>query len=356
MEIMTQKRNRQTTGAALRQAIVAGGFKPGQKLMSTRELSERYGVAVKTAHEALGDLVREGLLVRTPGKGTFIAEPRPEPQAATARSVALLLSPDQHLWGDLSHCLTKELWLRGYRATLIPPERLADDADWAEFLAEGHLALVVPDLGLAENCLRRNPQVKVIALMADFVPGFPGDVIWVDSYQSAYDGTRRLASLGLTRIGCCGNGILHPTPPGGWLGEAELLRQGYLDALRDAKLEPDQLVDPVALLGEGRSMTDHFRERGFPQAFFCGSDHRAANIADAAKELGLRVPEDLKLIGVNNTPWAEAYSLTSFDSRPDLIAHECGKLLDDLAEKGGGSPRHHRVMIRSALVVRQSCP
>ncbi|MEI8342046.1 MAG: GntR family transcriptional regulator [Verrucomicrobiota bacterium] len=48
------------------------------KLPPTSELAARWGIPVASAHEALAQLVREGLLVRQPGKGTFVSLGRRE--------------------------------------------------------------------------------------------------------------------------------------------------------------------------------------------------------------------------------------------------------------------------------------
>ena len=48
-------------------------LRPGDMLPSERQLCSDYGVSRITVREALGQLVSEGLLVRTQGKGTFVA-------------------------------------------------------------------------------------------------------------------------------------------------------------------------------------------------------------------------------------------------------------------------------------------
>ena len=48
-------------------------LRPGDMLPSERQLCADYGVSRITVREALGQLVSEGLLVRTQGKGTFVA-------------------------------------------------------------------------------------------------------------------------------------------------------------------------------------------------------------------------------------------------------------------------------------------
>src|SRR3569833_738583 len=60
----------------LTQQIMGGDFQPGTLMPSERELSDRYGISRMTVRQALGEMVKEGLLLREQGKGTFVAEPK----------------------------------------------------------------------------------------------------------------------------------------------------------------------------------------------------------------------------------------------------------------------------------------
>ncbi|HEX5325898.1 MAG TPA: GntR family transcriptional regulator, partial [Acetobacteraceae bacterium] len=56
----------------LRGQIVSGALADGARLPSEAQLGERYGVSRITIRQALADLERQGLLERTPGRGTFV--------------------------------------------------------------------------------------------------------------------------------------------------------------------------------------------------------------------------------------------------------------------------------------------
>jgi DNA-binding GntR family transcriptional regulator len=58
----------------LRSEIEAGDYRPGQKLPSMRDLSERFGVATMTVSSALRVLRDGGFVASTPGRGTFVRE------------------------------------------------------------------------------------------------------------------------------------------------------------------------------------------------------------------------------------------------------------------------------------------
>ncbi len=58
----------------IKQQIKDGVFKPGEKIYSEGELKRKYGVSNTTVVRALQELVREGLLTRFQGKGTYVSK------------------------------------------------------------------------------------------------------------------------------------------------------------------------------------------------------------------------------------------------------------------------------------------
>jgi len=59
-------------------AVERGELEPGEKLPAGRDLAEAWEVGYSTITDAIGDLVKAGVLVTSQGKGTFVAERRAE--------------------------------------------------------------------------------------------------------------------------------------------------------------------------------------------------------------------------------------------------------------------------------------
>ena len=66
-----------TVKASLRERIARGGWQPGTRLPSERELVQEFGCARMTVHRALRELEEEGLIERRQGSGSFVAELHP---------------------------------------------------------------------------------------------------------------------------------------------------------------------------------------------------------------------------------------------------------------------------------------
>ncbi|MTK02360.1 GntR family transcriptional regulator [Micromonospora sp. CP22] len=58
--------------------IKAGELAPGEKLPSTRQLAEQYGVHISTIHRVMSLLKDRKVVEGHPGKGVYVAEPEHE--------------------------------------------------------------------------------------------------------------------------------------------------------------------------------------------------------------------------------------------------------------------------------------
>jgi GntR family transcriptional regulator len=78
-ELPTELRSDRPKGEQIREILHAltGRLPPGTALPSERVLAERFGVARMTVRQEVDRVVADGLAVRRPGGGTFVAEPRP---------------------------------------------------------------------------------------------------------------------------------------------------------------------------------------------------------------------------------------------------------------------------------------
>ena len=92
-----------------------------------------------------------------------------------------------------------------------------------------------------------------------------------------------------------------------------------------------------------------------PDAVFVCNDHMAFAVMDVIRfELGLRIPEDVSVVGFDDVPPAAwpAYNLTTFRQRVNRMVAETVFTLIDRIEAKNAEPR--RVKIDGALIVRKS--
>jgi LacI family transcriptional regulator len=98
-----------------------------------------------------------------------------------------------------------------------------------------------------------------------------------------------------------------------------------------------------------------FATRNRPDAVFVGNDHMAFAVMDVLRfELGLRVPEDVSVVGFDDVPPASwpAYDLTTYRQHADQMVEQTVGLLMDSIRGGGTEPR--QVVLSGALMIRGS--
>ena len=157
-----------------------------------------------------------------------------------------------------------------------------------------------------------------------------------------------LVSLGRRRIA-------HITGPEHFEA-VQLRRAGYLSALAAADLPPMACLYGKWSESWGRdAVAALFADPGpHPDALFCGNDQIARGAAEALRETGLRVPQDVALVGFDNwAVMAEAARppLTSVDMDLVGLGEEAGRHLIAMID---GAPRRGPIRLPCRLVVRAS--
>jgi LacI family transcriptional regulator len=202
----------------------------------------------------------------------------------------------------------------------------------------------------------------------------PTSAPWVgaDNRSGAYAAVRHLINLGHRRIA-------HIRGPLHWQCSHDRY-QGYYQALIDAGIPPDPSLvfqgdfEPPS----GRACAHQiFSMDERPTAIFSGNDNMAWSVLDVAEEYGLRVPDDIAIVGFDDTAHSARTRppLTTVRQPLDEMGQRAAELLLWLLESprpvasgwytGAGSVRPPvslpaynepiRVQLPTSLVVRQSC-
>src|SRR6478735_4440954 len=188
----------------------------------------------------------------------------------------------------------------------------------------------------------------VIIVGAD-MPGWA--TVRIDDEEAAGTATQHLVDLGHTRIGYIGGAtedVLDFTAPSARLA-------GYRCTLRRAgiahhdDLEEDGEFTVAGGLRAGRALLSRADR---PTAVFAASDEMAIGALRAARELDLRVPEDVSVIGIDDHEMASYFDLTTV-AQP---AHGQGRVAaaQVLAALTGDDWSPEQVILPTELLVRRT--
>ncbi len=280
---------------ALTEAIDSGYYQPGKRMPSTKELSRQMSVSLVTAHRALQELVTVGLLERTRGRGTYVVENHRDIRPKLR--VGVVLHPDASL-ADYYHNQILEGMRRAameYNTDLL---LLGYEQDNRQDI---HAYAVI------------NPVVKELDELADHVGGkTPIFVIGArserddlpsidtDNIDLAGQAVNHLFHLGHRRIGC--------VIGGGKFSNNQDRRDGFIHACKALGIA-DQDRPIVEVDGWELGATDKLKlnrmlgGEGLTAVFAAGY-YLALDVYQAADTIGLSIPQDLTVVGVDDPPSA----------------------------------------------------
>lgn len=343
--------------------IASGRYKPGQRLPSEAELVRRYGASRMTVFRAMRELQTLGLITRRAGSGTYVSQ-----LSNSGSRVFGLLIP------ELGQTEIFEAICRGM---MEAPQAMHHSLLWgntgpisdkekeeiAEQLCQHYIAQKVsgvffapvefsPGRYLANHRIvaaldrARIPVVLLDRCLEPYPRRSNYDLVGIDNRRTAYMAAEHLIGANARRIAFFARPESAPT--------VDARIAGYREALQASSLRP--LRDLVAI-GDASDakFVKMFLRKSRPDAFICANDHTAGNLMHTLLSLGYRIPEDIRMVGIDDVRYARLLPVpltTQHQPCRDMGRVALAVMLDRISNPDMPT---RDVLLGCKLVVRRSC-
>ena len=358
---MQQPKHRQVYEALVQQ-ISAGGMTAGDRLPSEADLVRRFGASRITVGRALRDLQAAGLVERRAGSGTYVRLPRRTAAATQAFGVLMPEAGEVEVFDDIRQGLLEAPEARQH--VLVwgsRPPTPTSKADQAWHLCEQYLERRVDGVFFApieltpvkDQVNRRIADtlsaagIPVVLLDRGIEP-FPHrgrhDLVALDNRRAGALVTAHVLALGSTRPVFLGRPQSASSVDGREAGFREAVRSHGLESASIWRENPADRLRVAALL-----------ERDRPDAIVCASDRTAAELMHSLRALGRRVPEEIRLAGIDDVDYAPLLPvpLTTLRQPGREIGVAAMRAMIERVAQPDLPPRE--ILLHGTLVVRESC-
>jgi alanine racemase len=257
----------------------------------SRVLNQRPGVAEETRRRVLDVLNKLGYNFGSEGFRKL-------------RTVGIITPElDNPIFPLLAQAIESKLARHGFLSLLGPATpTTAHERDYLQhFVRMGASGVVVVNGAYAKNSIgyaayERLLDSGIAVVLVNGIYGpCPVPAVTVDIAAAAHSAVRHLINLGHRRIGCIPGELQYTSPRD--------LVAGYERALRGAKIpvDDDLVIETLFTLEGAKSAALRLIDSGV-SGMIAISDLMAVGAIGAASSQGIRVPEDLSVIGFDGTP------------------------------------------------------
>ncbi len=349
---------------SLKADVLSGRYRPGQKLPSEAALVNKSGASRITVGRAIRELQNLGLVDRVAGSGTYVRQlgaddSRPnlfgllipdlgETEIFEPVCQGIANSPDagDHalLWGHADFKATKsdQAWRlcqqyisRKVSGVFFAPLEFESESEKINrrilsALKEAAIAVVLLDRKYSKAPERKRP-----------------DLVGINNRQAGYTATEHLIHLGCRRIGFMG-----------YHGAASTIAErmgGYEEALLAHGLRP--AIDSGLHLHLHQEQPSLAAGKAFKllEAFVCVNDRVAGELMHMFLAKGRRIPEDIRLVGIDDVRYASLLPvpLTTVRQPTREIGEAALRTMLDRIRMPHQPPRE--ILLDGELIVRKSC-
>ncbi len=328
-----------------------------------KDIARDLGVSAVTVskvlrnHGDIGPKTRERVLQRIK---ELNYQPNQNARAlATGRTHLVgLIVPDllHQFFAQLTKGVARALRTRGYGLIMASSE---EDPEFErqeinQMLARPVDAVIIASAQRTPQYFSRISKQRIPYVLVDRnFEGLEANFIGTDDVRAGYVATEHLASKGCRRIAYIG---------GDYLSTAADRLKGYRAALKELGFRTQSKyicrsthLDDAADATGYRAMQTLLKLRPRPDGVFCFSDPIASGAMQAILAEGLRIPEDVAIIGCGNVLYASVLRvpLSSVDQQSEVMGECAAKMVLELIG-GDGKNDMREIRLRPTLVVRSS--
>jgi LacI family transcriptional regulator len=259
-------------------------------------------------------------------------------------------------FAEVAKALSQAIVGKGYSLIVSSSEEDAEleSREIRHLLARRLDALVIASSRTDTEIFRRmRNESRPFVLIDRSLDGLNADFVGIDDVAAGRMATSHLIDIGRSHIA-------HISGRENSTGVRR--RQGYLEALRTHRLPmredyiiSREFVDTDSHRQGAEAMRQLLQRKPRPDAVFCYNDPMAIAAMNVILDAGLRIPEDIALVGCGNLNYNDwlRVPLTSIDQRSHLIGQRAGEILLRIIE-GREWPEPTQVVLEPTLIVRAS--
>lgn len=335
--------------------INSGEILPGEQLLTESEIAKKFEVSRHTVRLALIELENNGLIYKEQGKGTFCSDKEGKVKRKIVAVITTYIS--NYIFPFIIRGIEETLSASGYTFMLFNTNN--DKQKEAEYLQkvidyEVQGLIIEPTLSAMDNTnielykeldAKNIPYVMLNAKYGELDPAY----VIMDDLRGGYVTTKYLLQLGHKDIA----GIFKSDDLQGVyreegfkraLGEAGInVKPGFIGrfSTKDQNLMPYEFV------------TNLFRRDNKPSAIICYNDLIAVSVLQAVRDEGLKISEDISIIGYDDSGLSVAteVKLTTVRHPKDDMGRKAARFIINMIEEKGEKPFY---VYKPELIVRSS--
>ena len=274
----------------------------------------------------------------------------------TTKSIGMIVTTSESpYFAEIIHAVEDHCYRQGYSLFLCntqnDPEKIKNHVEMlAKKRVDGLLVMCSEYTQHSLDVLSGFSSVPMVVM--DWGPNVDTDIIEDNSFTGGYIATKHLIDCGHKAIGLIAGELDKTTARTRYEGFVKAMNEAYLPIhenwIMEGFFEPEDGYE---------CMNKILVQDNLPTAVFCCNDVMALGAISAITEKGLRVPDDISIIGYDNIHSSRFYApplTTIHQSKSRLGAQAVNLLFERIANKDNDSHEKHRIAIHPELVLRKS--